>query len=109
MALIGTFKLIADGSYVGEISTLTIQRKVRLVPAEGLGDKTPDLRIFAGRAELGAAWEKTSRNGDTYFTVRLDDPSFPAPLWANLVESRQEGSVYNLLWDRPSRPAEVEA
>jgi uncharacterized protein (DUF736 family) len=108
MALIGTFKLIADGSYAGEISTLTIQRKVRLVPTDSFGDKTPDLRVFAGRGEIGAAWEKTSRNGDTYFTVRLDDPSFPAPLWANLVESKQETGVHNLLWERPA-PAKAEA
>ncbi len=39
----------------------------------------------------------------TYFAVRLDDPTFPAPLWANLVESQQEVATYNLLWDRPAK------
>ncbi len=109
MALIGTFNLTADGTYAGEISTLTIQRKIRLVPAEGASDKAPDLRVFAGSGELGAAWQKTSRGGDTYFTVRLDDPSFTAPLWASLVESKQEAGVHNLLWDRPAKAAAAAA
>lgn len=108
MTIIGNFKLTADGSYAGEISTLTLHRKMRLVPTEVTGNNAPDLRAFAGRAEIGVAWQKTSRGGDIYFALRLDDPSFSAPIWANLVES-QEASVFNLLWDRPSRPAEAEA
>jgi uncharacterized protein (DUF736 family) len=103
MTIIGNFKLTADGTYAGEISTLTIQRKLRLVPTDATGSKAPDLRVFAGRGEIGVAWRKTSRGGDTYFAVKLDDPSFPAPIWANLVESKQEVAVHNLLWDRPAK------
>ena len=106
MATIGTFKLTTDGSYAGEITTLTLNRKVRLVPTEPTANG-PDLRAFAGTAEIGAAWQKASRGGDSYFALRLDDPSFPAPLWANLVESKRETGVYSLLWDRPTRSGEV--
>ena len=109
MAIIGNFKLTADGSYAGEISTLTLHRKVRLVPTEVTGNNAPDLRAFAGLAEIGVAWQKTSRGGDTYFALRLDDPSFATPIWANLVESKKDAAVYNLLWDRPARAPEAEA
>jgi uncharacterized protein (DUF736 family) len=106
MTIIGSFKLTADGSYNGEISTLTINRKARLVPTDAPGKNAPDLRVFIGLAEIGVAWQKTSRGGDRYFAVKLDDPSFAAPIWANLVESRQDVAVFNLLWDRPTRSAE---
>ncbi len=106
MTIIGSFKLTADGSYNGEISTLTLNRKARLVPTDASGKNAPDLRVFIGFAEIGVAWQKTSRGGDRYFAVKLDDPSFAAPIWANLVESRQDVAVFNLLWDRPTRSAE---
>ena len=106
MATIGSFKLTADGTYSGEISTLTMHRKVRLVPTEATANNAPDLRVYAGLAEIGVAWRKSSRSGDPYFAVKLDDPSFPAPVWANLVESQKEVAVFNLLWDRPAKPAE---
>ena len=37
--------------------------------------------------ELGAAWKKTSKEGRPYTSVKLDDPSFPAPVYASLVEA----------------------
>ncbi len=101
MATIGTFKQLADGVYSGEITTLTLNRKVRMVPTETTANNAPDLRIFAGLAEIGVAWQKTSKSGDSYFACKLDDPSFPAPIWANMVASQKEVAVHNLLWDRP--------
>jgi uncharacterized protein (DUF736 family) len=51
MAIIGSFKRGADGTYSGEISTLTLQRKVRLVPTEATARNAPDLRVL-----LAAVW-----------------------------------------------------
>ena len=103
MAIIGSFKLGANGTYSGEITTLGIYRKVRLVQTEATAKNAPDLRVFVDQAEIGVAWQKSSRSGDAYFAVKLDDPTFPAPVWANLVESQKEVAVYNLLWDRPGK------
>ncbi len=33
--------------------------------------------------------------------VKLDDPAFPAPLFASLVEA-DDGKTFNLLWSRRS-------
>ncbi len=60
----------------------------------------PDFRIFAGRAEIGAAWKKTSNEGRDYLSVKLDDPSLPAPILANLFE--MEGGEFELIWSRPN-------
>ncbi|WP_291832907.1 DUF736 domain-containing protein [Brevundimonas sp.] len=50
-----------------------------------------------GQTEFGAAWKKTSQQNRDYLSVKLDDPSFPAPIYASLVEI--EGG-HSLIWSR---------
>jgi len=49
--------------------------------------------------EFGAAWKKTSNEGRAYLSVKLDDPSFPAPIYATMVEG-EEADSYSLIWSR---------
>ena len=103
MATIGTFTKSDTGDYNGAIKTLTLNvKQATLRKAEKDNDKAPDFRIFAGQTEFGAAWKKTSRENRDYLSVKLDDPSFPAPIYASLVDA-DEG--YSLIWSR-SRPAD---
>ena len=37
-------------------------------------------------AEIGAAWSKRSNEGRDYLSLKLDDPSFNAPIFANLFD-----------------------
>lgn len=55
------------------------------------------------KSELGAAWQKTAKETERdYLSVKLDDPSFPAPIYATLIEvDGQEG--LQLIWSRPNR------
>ncbi|MGA0608327.1 DUF736 domain-containing protein [Phenylobacterium sp. VNQ135] len=100
MATIGTFHMQDDGSYTGAIKTLTLNvKQATLRKVEKDNDKAPDFRIFSGQTEFGAAWKKTSRENRDYLSVKLDDPSFPAPIYASLVDA-DEG--YNLIWSRPN-------
>lgn len=97
MAAIGTFTAQGDG-YTGSIKTLTLNVKsATLKPNEKSDEKAPDYRIFAGQTEFGAAWKKTSRENREYLSVKLDDPSFPAPIYASLVEVE---SGHSLIWSR---------
>ncbi|WP_265519335.1 DUF736 domain-containing protein [Nitratireductor luteus] len=100
MATIGTFTKSGNG-YAGSVKTLTLNVKtVTLVPAEGDSERGPDFRIFASAVELGAAWKKTARETQReYLSVKLDDPSFPAPIYASLVEA-EDGESHNLIWSR---------
>ena len=43
--------------------------------------------------EFGAAWKKTSGEGREYLSVKLDDPSFPAPIYATLIEADEPGDL----------------
>ena len=100
MANIGTFTKTDDG-YKGEIVTMSVQQKnVRIVrEAESTNENAPSHRVFVGRAEIGAAWSKQSREGRDYLSVKLDDPSFVAPIYANLFDD-EDGKAFNLIWTR---------
>ncbi len=103
MATIGTFKK-SGNDYTGEIVTLSVQAKgVRIVPeANRANDNAPSHRVMVGRAEIGAAWSKTSNEGREYLGLKLDDPSFNAPIYANLFDD-DEGGTYSLVWSRPAK------
>lgn len=100
MATIGTFHKQDDGSYSGAIKTLSLNVKAaQFRGSDKENEKAPDFRIFAGQTEFGAAWKKTSRENRDYLSVKLDDPSFPAPIYASLVEA-EDGASHNLIWSR---------
>ncbi|TPG52595.1 DUF736 domain-containing protein [Sphingomonas glacialis] len=103
MANIGSFKKVGS-EYHGEIVTLSVQTKgVRIVPEENRSNDTaPSHRIYVGRAEIGAAWAKRSAEQRDYLSVKLDDPSFTAPIFANLFDDA-EGEGYTLIWSRARR------
>ena len=98
MASIGTFKK-SGHEFQGQIVTLSVQAKgVRIVPEENRTNaNAPSHRVFVGRAEIGAAWSKSSNDGREYLSVKLDDPSFTNPIYANLVK---DGEAFNLIWSR---------
>ena len=99
MATIGNFTKSESG-YAGTLRTLTVNAKARFAPAEKEKDNAPDYRVFAGTAEIGAAWKKTSEAGREYISVKLDDPSFPAPIYASLVETEGDKQTFTLIWSR---------
>jgi uncharacterized protein (DUF736 family) len=104
MATIGSFVRKPDGTYEGSLATLTMQVRLRLVPLEEkTSDKAPDFRVYAGRAELGAAWSRETPEGLPYLSVTLDDPSFAAPITAALFRTEGDADRHVLVWNRPRR------
>jgi uncharacterized protein (DUF736 family) len=100
MANIGSFKK-SGNEYQGEIVTLSVQTKgVRIVPESNRSsDNAPSYRVFVGRAEIGAAWSKRSNEGRDYLSLKLDDPSFNVPIFANLFDD-EDGEGFTLIWSR---------
>ena len=98
MANIGTFTAEKDG-FTGTLRTLTLNVKVKLVPNDKGSANAPDFRIqAAGGHDIGAAWKKISQAERPYLSVTLDDPSFPATIYARLIEG--EDGAHNLIWSR---------
>jgi uncharacterized protein (DUF736 family) len=96
MAIIGTFTP-SDNGYQGTLATLTLKAKLTFTAIDKNGEKSPDFRVFAGAAEIGAAWKGKSKDDKPYLSVKLDDPSFPAPILARLIETDKG---HALIWNR---------
>ncbi|KAJ8136227.1 hypothetical protein OY671_010560, partial [Metschnikowia pulcherrima] len=70
------------------------------VLTEGESERGPAYRISAAGTDFGAAWKKTAREtGREYLSVKSDDPSFPAPIYASSVED-ESGDSHTLIWSR---------
>ena len=104
MANIGTFKKSGETNYTGEIVTMSLQKKNVTIVAEDASENenAPSHRVFVAKAEIGACWQKTSKEGRDYLSIKLDDPSFTAPIFANLFDD-EDGKTYNLIWSRARR------
>jgi len=101
MAKIGSFKNVS-GEYRGNISTLLLQAKsVRIAPDDNASGNAPSHRVYVGEAEIGAAWSKKTQDKRPYLSVKLDDPSFVAPVFAQLFTG--DDGEYDLVWSRPAR------
>jgi uncharacterized protein (DUF736 family) len=100
MAQIGTFTRDDTGAFTGTIRTLTLNVKAVMKPVMREHDKAPDYRVTAGGGvEFGAGWTKAAREtGAEYVSVKLDDPSFPAPIYATLVQG--DDGEHRLIWSR---------
>jgi uncharacterized protein (DUF736 family) len=101
MANIGTFTADKDG-FTGTLRTLTLNVKTKLVPNDkGSSENAPDFRLQVAGNDIGAAWKKTSEAGREFLSVSLDDPSFPATVYARLIEG--DDGWHDLIWSR-SKP-----
>ncbi len=99
MATIATLTKQKDGGFLGTLSTLALHAaKIAFAPVENPTDKGPVYRVLLGESEIGAGWKRTSKAGNAYISVKLDDPSFARPIYCVLVKSEQAG--YTLQWDR---------
>ena len=97
MTIIGTFTK-NDDSYVGNLRTLTFNVKVNILPLPKEAEKAPDYRVVAGELEIGAAWKRQTSGQKEYLSVKLDDPTFAAPVNARLIAG--EGGSAMLHWTR---------
>ena len=100
--VIGRFKPSRQGGWEGEIQSLTMNRKVRLVPNDDrISDRAPAFRLMVGWQRIGDAWEENSKGEAPrpYLRVLFDDPTFPLPRRAALFPN-PEGSSAQLVWDR---------
>lgn len=110
MATIGTFIKRGENLH-GAIRTLTLDVDLVVRPAENKSFDGPDFLIYAaGTAkgpngtdmQLGAGWKRTCSQNRQRIDVEIDDPAFPGPLSATLVEDHVApgGERFNMVWAR---------
>ena len=101
---VATLRLHQDDQtrHTGHMSPCVQAKGVRIIPdLRATGDNAPSHRVLVGRAEIGAAWSKRSGEGRDYLGLKLDDPSFNAPIYANLFDD-EDGESHSLIWSRPN-------
>ena len=98
MANIGSFTSVENG-FTGRLITATINLPVDIRKLDGATEAGPHYRAYNGAAEIGAGWIKEAKaSGNEYVSLRLDDPSFPQTIHANLYI--QQDQSWNLVWER---------
>lgn len=97
MATIGTFTRDGD-SYTGNINTMALKAKTVIKPVDKVSEQAPDFRVYASGVEIGAAWTAKSKANNAYLSVRLDDPSFAAPIYGRLIGIDGDNQI--LIWNR---------
>jgi len=92
-----------DGRLIGHIRTLFFRSdKVVFEPTpDSSGGNAPAFRVYSGdEIELGAAWRNAGKEtGQIYYDVKLDDPTFAAPVRCRLAQAKS-GDGFVLVWER---------
>ena len=114
MAQIGTFKRTKTG-ISGRIRTLALDAELVLIPVDRSdAENAPDYRIHLGDddglaigPEVGAGWNRSGEKAGDYVSLHLDGPTLRQPIRANLFQADDQGTAFNLLWNRPPRRNET--
>src|ERR1700751_1179428 len=112
---IGTFTKSGENGYSGELRSLLLSiSEASITPVVAKTASGPDFVIIATRYgigddnyeyEIGTAWERTSRAGKKYLSVKLDCPTLAAPIHCALINQHEH---YALVWNRTSTKEEAE-
>jgi uncharacterized protein (DUF736 family) len=87
MPAIGAVTKAQDGTFKGQLKTLSIKADIMIQPNDRkTSDVQPDYRVFSGDVEIGAGWMRRSEvSGRDYVSLSLAAPEFgPRRIYANL-------------------------
>lgn len=90
MPAIGYVTKSEDGSFKGQLKTLSISADIAIVANRSKAtDNQPDYRVLSDGVEIGAGWMRRSEtSGRDYVSLSLAAPEFgPRRLYANLGQA----------------------
>jgi uncharacterized protein (DUF736 family) len=104
MAAIGYVTRQDDGSFKGQLRTLSIRADIEIAENRRKNtDGQPDYRVVTDGVEIGAAWRRVSRDsGASYISLSLAAPEFgPRKLYANLgrAAGQDDDNVFAVIWN----------
>jgi uncharacterized protein (DUF736 family) len=103
MPAIGYVAKDENGSFKGQLKTLSIRAEISIVPNSAKkNDVQPDYRVVSGDVEIGAGWMRRSEaSGRDYVSLSLAAPEFgPRRLYANLAHASDEREDrFVILWN----------
>src|SRR4051812_48199313 len=103
MPAIGYVTKADDGSFKGQIKTLSIRADVDVVANRNkTGEAQPDYRVLSDGVEIGAGWLRRSEtSGRDYVSLSLAAPEFgPRRLYANLGRAPgDDDNRFAVIWN----------
>ena len=104
MPAIGYVTQSENGTFKGQLKTLSIRAEITVVPnARKANDVQPDYRVYSGDVEIGAGWSRRSEtSGNEYISLSLAAPEFgPRRLYANLARAAgdERDDRFVILWN----------
>ncbi len=108
MVAIGFVKKQGDGSYKGELRTLTISSPIEILLNQGkTSERHPDYRVFAAnKVEIGTGRKRVGDSSQAeYISLAFSIPEFgPRRLTANLgsMAGQEDENVFAILWNPES-------
>lgn len=102
MPSIGQVSRQSNGSFKGQLRTLSIRAGIDIVPNANQGSGArPAYRVLSDGVEIGAGWIRRSEtSGREYVSLSLAAPEFgPRRLYANLGRRPgRDDEVFELIW-----------
>lgn len=104
MPSIGRVTKQPDGTYKGQIATLSIRQSIQFVHNRKSAETQPDFIVMAGNdIEIGAAWTRRAiSSGNEYLSISLAAPEFGnRTLYANLgrAAGSQDENEFAIIWN----------
>ena len=103
MPAIGYVTKDENGTYTGQLKTLSIRAEITIQPnSRKASDAQPDYRVVSGDVEIGAGWNRHSEtSGREYVSLSLAAPEFgPRRLYANLGRAAGESEErFAIIWN----------
>ena len=104
MTAIGYVTKNDNGSYKGQLRTVSIRADIDIIPnRDKTADTHPDFRVMTQGVEIGAGWIRRGENSrKDYVSLSLAAPEFgPRKLYANLgrAAGQDDDSVFALIWN----------
>lgn len=104
MATIGMVRRKKDGSFEGNLKTLSVQCSLKIIPVKNKSsEKAPDYRVLGNDVEIGAAWKKIGKqSGEEYISASVAALEFGSkPVYFNLgrAADQDDDDVFALIWN----------
>jgi uncharacterized protein (DUF736 family) len=103
MPAIGRVYKQPDGTYKGQLATLSIRQNIQFMKNTKTNDSQPDFVIMANDVEVGAAWWRMAvSSGKEYLSVSLAAPEFGnRTLYANLGRPARsdDDTEFAIIWN----------
>lgn len=104
MTAIGYVNKQENGSYKGQLRTLSVRADIDIMPNRSKSaDNHPDFRVLTQGVEVGAGWIRTGEtSGNDYVSLSIAAPEFgPRKLYANLgrAAGQDDQDTYAVIWN----------